>query len=172
MLGFEPAICPLGRFIRVLLRKSIGTKVLQKSKAPTKDYHPIRVENSNRYPIDLASDKGSANHGVKLQPEKIRTSLRHWTSYGWEPKHLQVICPGGINFPISHGLHCTKVAYTQMRLNANKSTSAKQLRSEAAMMYLNIYTSVLDCIEFRKKTPNGERTSTSELRSQSWISVS
>ena len=95
--------------------------------------------------VTIATDTRLTYHQTKVMPITVwnfnlrKSECRYGIElrYGWEPKHLQVICPGGINFSISHGLHCTNIAYTQMRLNANTSASAKQLMGEAAMMYFS-----------------------------------
>ena len=92
----------------------------------------LKLTDEELYSLDLVSGKGAScwlnalpikRYNFNLTKPEFHDGIA--LRYGWEPRHLQVNCPCGKDFSISHALHCAKGASTLRRHDAIRDTFAK-----------------------------------------------
>ena len=89
------------------------------------------LNETDKYAIDLASEKGASNwlnalplsrYNFNLNKSEFRDGV--YLRYGWEPTKTPLTCACGANFNLTHTLHCAKGGYTHIRHNEIRDTSA------------------------------------------------
>ena len=129
----------------VLESQGPNTAVTQKEKICTK-IKKLKTDRTNRkektnlinssnetdkYAIDLASEKGASNwlnalpmsrYNSKLKKSEFRDGI--YLRYGWEPTKTPLTCACGADFNLTHALDCAKGGYTHIRHNEIRDTFA------------------------------------------------
>ena len=89
------------------------------------------LNETDKYAIDLASEKGASNwlnalplsrYNFNLNKSEFRDGI--YLRYGWEPSKTPLTCACGADFNLTHALHCVKGGYTHIRHNEIRDTFA------------------------------------------------
>ena len=76
-------------------------------------------DETDKYAIDLVSEKGASNWLNALPLNRFNFNLNKtefrdgiYLRYRWEPTKTPLTCAGGANCNLTHALHCAKGGYT------------------------------------------------------------
>ena len=80
------------------------------------------LDETDKYAIDLVPEKGASNwlnalplssYNFNLNKSEFRDSF--YLRYEREPTKTPLTCACGVNFNLTHALHCAKGGYTHIR---------------------------------------------------------
>ena len=122
-------------FTAVTQQEKICTKIKKLKTDRTNQNKKTNLINSlnetDKYAIDLASEKGSSNwlnalplsrYNLNLNKSEFRDGI--YLRYGWEPTKTPLTCACGANFVLTHAFLCAKGGYTHIKHNKIRDTFA------------------------------------------------
>ena len=128
VLESQDPVTPISQQEKICTKiKKLKTDRTNRKKTTFMNY----LDETDKYAIDLASEKGASywlnalplnRYNFNLIKSEFRDGI--YLRHGWEPTNTTLTGACGVNFNLTHALHCAKGGYTHIRHNEIRDTFA------------------------------------------------